>query len=157
MESYHYLRIGPREIAAHRDGISLNSPMVRFADAVGLFDRTQTPAPDDANVRRQIEDFQGKLAATPAFYWLVSEGNGRVAQVQAGRAYVRAQLAATAQGLSMQPLSQALQEYPEQAGPMRGCTPCCRRPRPASRFRCGPGSAMRRPSRRRRAAGCRRS
>lgn len=117
MESYHYLRIGPREIATHRDGISLNSPMVRFADAVGLFDRTQVPAPGDANVRRQIEDFQGKLAATPAFYWLVSEGNGRVAQVQAGRAYARAQLAATAQGLSMQPLSQALQEYPEQAGP----------------------------------------
>ncbi|HVE52599.1 MAG TPA: twin-arginine translocation pathway signal protein, partial [Ramlibacter sp.] len=27
------------------------------------------------------------------------------------------QLAATAQGLAMQPLSQALQEYPEQAGP----------------------------------------
>ena len=38
-------------------------------------------------------------------------------QINAGRAYVRAQLAATAQGLAMQPLSQALQEYPEQAGP----------------------------------------
>ena len=35
--------------------------------------------------------------------------------MNAGRAYVRAQLAATAHGLSMQPLSQALQEYPEQA------------------------------------------
>ncbi|MDP2449010.1 MAG: twin-arginine translocation pathway signal protein, partial [Polaromonas sp.] len=34
-----------------------------------------------------------------------------------GRAYARAQLAATAQGLAMQPLSQALQEYPEQALP----------------------------------------
>ena len=30
---------------------------------------------------------------------------------------MRAQLAATAHGLAMQPLSQALQEYPEQAGP----------------------------------------
>ena len=35
--------------------------------------------------------------------------------VQAGRAYMRAQLAATAHGLSMHPLQQALQEYPEQA------------------------------------------
>jgi len=35
--------------------------------------------------------------------------------VNAGRAYVRLQLAATALGLRMQPLSQALQEYPEQA------------------------------------------
>ncbi len=32
-------------------------------------------------------------------------------------AYVRAQLAATAHGLAMHPLSQALQEYPEQARP----------------------------------------
>jgi hypothetical protein len=32
-----------------------------------------------------------------------------------GRAYVRLQLAATALGLRMHPLSQALQEYPEQA------------------------------------------
>jgi len=47
----------------------------------------------------------------------VSEGNGRVTQVNAGRAYARVQLAATAQGLAMQPLQQALQEYPEQAGP----------------------------------------
>jgi hypothetical protein len=47
---------------------------------------------------------------------MVTEGNSRKTQVNAGRAYARAQLAATAQGLSMQPLSQALQEYPEQAG-----------------------------------------
>ena len=44
-----------------------------------------------------------------------TERNDRITQLQTGRAYVRAQLAATAQGLSMHPLSQALQEYPEQA------------------------------------------
>jgi hypothetical protein len=48
---------------------------------------------------------------------MVSQGNDRVTQLQAGRAYARAQLAATAQGLSMHPLQQALQEYPEQAEP----------------------------------------
>ena len=47
----------------------------------------------------------------------MTEGNDRKTQVNAGRAYVRAQLAATAHGLAMQPLSQALQEYPEQAAP----------------------------------------
>jgi hypothetical protein len=45
---------------------------------------------------------------------MVTEANDRVTQVNAGRAYARVQLAATAQGLAMQPLSQALQEYPEQ-------------------------------------------
>jgi hypothetical protein len=48
---------------------------------------------------------------------MVTEGNDRVTQVNAGRAYARVQLAATAHGVSMQPLQQALQEYPEQAKP----------------------------------------
>jgi hypothetical protein len=48
---------------------------------------------------------------------MVSEDNERATQVHAGRAFARAQLAATAQGVAMQPLQQALQEYPEQAVP----------------------------------------
>ena len=46
---------------------------------------------------------------------MTSDGNDRATQVNAGRAYARVQLAATARGLAMQPLQQALQEYPEQA------------------------------------------
>ena len=117
LESMKVLRVGPKEIAQHRDGISLNGPMVRALAAVGLFDRRQAPAPDDSATTSQIKDFNRKIDGTPAFFWLVTEGNDRLTQVNAGRAYVRAQLAATAAGLSMQPLSQALQEYPEQAVP----------------------------------------
>jgi len=119
LESFKVLRVGPREIAEHRDGISLNDPMVRLLTATGLFDRSVAPGPDDAATTGQLDRFNATLDATPAFYWLVSEGNDRVTQVNAGRAWVRAQLAATAQGLSMQPLSQALQEFPEVAGPYR--------------------------------------
>ena len=110
------LRVGPREIAQHRDGLSINTPLVRALTALGLFDRSKAPAPGDAAIAGQIKDFNAKMATTPAFFWLVTQGNDRRTQVDAGRAYARAQLAATAQGLSMQPLSQALQEYPEQAG-----------------------------------------
>jgi hypothetical protein len=117
LESFKVLRIGPREIAEHRDGLVINTPMVRALTALGLFDRSQAPAPDDAATTGQIKDFNAKIAATPAFFWMVTEGNTRSIQVNAGRAYVRAQLAATAHGLGMQPLSQALQEYPEQAQP----------------------------------------
>ena len=117
MESIKVLRVGPTEIARHRDGISLNDPMVRALAAVGLFDRSKAPTPDDTSTTTQIKDFNTNMAATPAFFWMVTEGNDRATQINAGRAYVRAQLAATAVGLSMQPLSQALQEYPEQAGP----------------------------------------
>ena len=33
-----------QKIARHRDGISINSPMLRLASAVGLYDRSQPPA-----------------------------------------------------------------------------------------------------------------
>ncbi len=117
MESYRLLRVGPQEIAQHRDGLTVNSPMLRAMSAVGLFDRSRAPAPDDYATTSQIQQFQQKLNATPAFFWMTTAANDRRTQVNAGRAYVRAQLAATAHGLAMQPLSQALQEYPEQAAP----------------------------------------
>ncbi len=115
LESFKVLRVGPREIAQHRDGLSVNKPMVRAMAAVGLFDRSKAPGPDDMATTGQIREFNEKIATTPAFFWMVTEGNDRKTQVNAGRAYARAQLAATGQGLAMQPLSQALQEYPEQA------------------------------------------
>ncbi len=117
MESYRVLRVGVAEIAAHRDGLSVLDPMVVLLNRVGLFDRSKAPLPDDYASTSQIEDFRRKLGSTPGFLWLVSAGNDRVMQVNAGRAYVRVQLAAAAQGLSMQPLSQALQEYSEQEKP----------------------------------------
>ncbi len=117
MESYDVLRVGASEIAAHRDGLSLLDPMTILLDRVGLFDRSKAPGPDDYATTSQIEDFGMKLASTPGFLWLVSGGNDRVTQVNAGRAYVRVQLAAAAHGLALQPLSQALQEYREQKAP----------------------------------------
>lgn len=117
LESYRVLRVGPEEITKYRDGLSLNDPMVRALVRFGLFDRTKAPQPDDMAVTGEVKKFNAKLDSTSAFFWLITEGNDRKTQVNAGRAYARAQLAATALGLSMQPLSQALQEYPEQAKP----------------------------------------
>ena len=82
---------------------------------LGLLDRSRAPAADSFATTGQIKDFDRKVDSTPAFLWLISQGNERITQVNAGRAYARVQLAATALGLAMQPLQQALQEYPEQA------------------------------------------
>ena len=117
LESYKVLRVGAEEIARHRDGLSLTDPMVVWMTRLGLFDRSQAPGPDDFATTSQVKDFGEKIASTPGFLWMVSRGNDRVTQVNAGRAYARVQLAATAQGVAMQPLQQALQEYPEQARP----------------------------------------
>ena len=115
LESYKVLRVGPQEIAQYRDGISINTPMVRSLVALGLFDRSKPSDPDSSAVKGQISDFNEKMATTPACVWLSTSDNSRATQMLCGRAYVRLQLAATALGLRMHPLSQALQEYPEQA------------------------------------------
>ncbi len=117
LESLKVLRVGAAEIAQHRDGISLTDAKVVWLNRLGLFDRSKAPGPTDFATTSQIEDFRQKIATTPGFFWMVSEGNSRRTQVGAGRAYARVQLAATGLGLAMQPLQQALQEYPEQAGP----------------------------------------
>ena len=130
LESYKVLRVGAREIAQHRDGLSITDPMLVALDRLGLFDRTKAPAPGDMAVTSQVKDFAKKIESTPAFLWLVTEGNERVTQVNAGRAYARVQLAATAHGVAMQPLQQALQEYAEQARPYAAIHSMLQAPKP---------------------------
>ena len=53
------------------------------------------------------------LHATPAYAALTSLGNERTDQIEAGRRWLRLNLAATSHGLALHPVSQCLQEYPE--------------------------------------------
>ncbi|MFM9928298.1 twin-arginine translocation pathway signal protein [Variovorax sp. H27-G14] len=117
MESYKVLRVGAAEIGQHRDGLFVLDSIPVLMSKVGLFDRSKAPAPDAYVTTSQIKAFKHKLDTTPAFLWMVSDGNDRATQVNAGRAYARVQLAAAAFGVSLHPLQQALQEYPEQATP----------------------------------------
>jgi len=130
METYHWLRVGGSEIARHRDGISINDPVVTMLTRFGLFDRTKAPKPDDAATVDQIKSFNRLLDATPGFLWLVTNDNERTTQISAGKAYVRLQLAGSAHGLSMQPLQQALQEYPEQQANYQAIHTLLEAPRP---------------------------
>jgi hypothetical protein len=113
MESMRLIRIGPREIAQHRDGISLNTPFVRFASTVGLFNRDEFPKPGSTGHKQAIARYQKFTQTAPAFVWLSTSGNTRSQQLNVGRAYVRMQLAATTHRVGVHPLSQALQEFPE--------------------------------------------
>lgn len=112
-ESAKVFRITGEEIARHRDGLSFHGPFFWWASAFGLF--TQEGAMrGDAFIRQQsIDLIDGPLRGTPACAWIVTASNDRRAQLAAGEAYVRANLKATELGLAMQPLSQALQEFPE--------------------------------------------
>jgi hypothetical protein len=131
LESLKVMRIGAAEVAEHRDGLTLLDPMVVWLTRLGLFKRNEAPAPDSFAITGQIKDFAAKLDSTPGFLWMVSEGNDRVTQINAGRAYARVQLAATAHGVVMQPLQQALQEYPEVARPHADIHRLLQAPQPA--------------------------
>ena len=117
MDSMRLLRVGAAEIDQHRDGISITRPLLVALTRTGLLDRSKFPAPDSQATQGQIKDFDVATASTPAYLWLVTEGNRRVQQVDAGRAYVRVNLAGTAAGLVMHPNEQSLQEYAEVAAP----------------------------------------
>lgn len=116
LESARVMRIGPGAIAASPDGISLNSPMVRALYTVGLFDPMEVPVKGTSSLQR-VMDRWVPFETASGFLWLASPDNTRPAQVAAGRAYVRVHLLATAVGVDMHPLSQALQEFPEMRGP----------------------------------------
>lgn len=130
LESLKVMRVGAAEVAEHRDGLTLLDPKVVWLSRLGLFDRRKAPAPDSFAITGQIKDFAAKLDSTPGFLWMVSSGNDRVTQVNAGRAYARVQLAATAHGVTMQPLQQALQEYPEVARPYADIHRVLKAPKP---------------------------
>jgi hypothetical protein len=103
---------GAREVAAHRYGISLEGPAIEAAHAVGLLTQTALAEPGSWAFK-QSEAFLDPLADTAqGFVWLTTGANSRAEQIEAGRAYVRANLAAAAEGVAMHPWSQALQEYP---------------------------------------------
>lgn len=115
-ESIDRLRVGADAIAARPDGIDLHGPFFWWLAALGLMTREKAMTPGTVAYRGGIDYALGWARATPAFGWLVTLANDRIAQIEAGRAYVRLNLKATELGLAMHPVSQVLQEYPEMAG-----------------------------------------
>jgi hypothetical protein len=95
----------------------ITRPFVVVMSKAGLFDRNQFPAPDSQVTAGQIKDFDAITYSTPAYLWIITEGNRRPQQIDAGAAYVRVNLAGAAAGLAMHPNEQALQEYPAVAAP----------------------------------------
>jgi hypothetical protein len=70
-------------------------------------------------IKSQLQRFDDLTASTPSYLWLTTSTNTRATQIEAGRAYVRLNLAGTLLGLAMHPNEQALQEFPEMASNYR--------------------------------------
>lgn len=114
-ESVDLMRIGRAEIARHRDGLVLEGPMIEVAKAIGLLNHETLADLSNPATRDGIEAFEPLAKNAPAYIWMISRENTRAAQLAAGRAYARLNLAAAGAGLAMHPWSQALQEYAEVA------------------------------------------
>jgi len=114
-ESVDVMRIGAGQIDRNPDGIALEGPMIELFSTAGLLTREGLADVDSALFRHGLAALKAPFDTAMAFIWLTSPGNTRREQLRAGRDYVRIQLAATAEGLAMQPFSQALQEFPEMA------------------------------------------
>lgn len=112
-ESIDLTRIGGGEIEQHRDGIDLHGPMFWWLKTLGLMTPENAMTPGTLAHQGGIDYALGWSEATPSFGWIATKGNNRIDQINAGRAYVRLNLQATANGIAMHPVSQLLQEYPE--------------------------------------------
>jgi hypothetical protein len=115
-ESIAVTRIGHAEIARQPWGLALRGPVIELGHAVGLITPKTLADPKSFAFRQQLAFYDPLSASAQAFLGLTSATPSRADEIAAGRAYARANLEATRLGLSMQPMSQALQEFPEMAG-----------------------------------------
>jgi hypothetical protein len=114
-ESVDLFRIGRREVDAQPDGIDFTGPMYEALHLIGLFNRDVALDTSSMSYQQGLAAVLENTDTAVAHIWQVTRTNTRADQIAAGRDWLRLHLAATAQGLGLQPLSQALQEYPEMA------------------------------------------
>lgn len=115
METVRVTRIGEKQINAHPDGIYLSGPMMEVLHFAGILTREKMGDPSSRAFQETLDFYNGLIDSAMAFGWLSTDGNSRKDQLRAGAGWVRLHLAATRVGLSMQPLSQCLQEFPAMA------------------------------------------
>ena len=114
-ESVDLFRIGHREVDANPDGLDFSGPFFEALHLTGQFTREKALNPEGVMFSTALDMVRDTAGTGMAYVWLTTPGNSRAEQIMAGRDWVRLNLTATAIGLGVQPMSQALQEFPEMA------------------------------------------
>jgi len=114
-ETYGWLRFGRQDAAREGDGLALDGPMIPIAKGLGLLDEEDFLDPDSFANQSAASDWRKKAESAAGFMWLATPDDRPETRINAGMAYARLNLAATARGIAMHPWSQALQEYEEMA------------------------------------------
>ncbi len=118
-ESIDLFRMGKSEINANPDGIDLGGPFLESMMLVGMLTREGQLDTTSQEFEIGLDQYREMFTKTPAFVSLVTAGNTRQHQIDAGRRWLRLNLTTTGLGLALHPVSQALQEYDEVAAPYR--------------------------------------
>jgi hypothetical protein len=119
------MRIGAREVDASPDGISLRGPMMETLLLAGQISRPAVADLTTSAHKAGVDKYRAIMATSMAFAWITTSTTGRASELAAGRAHMRLHLTATSLGLSLQPVSQALQEFPEMAAQYRRVHDAC--------------------------------
>ena len=118
-ESIDLMRIGNRAVVKDPDGIDMGGVQM------GLFKMTGIVSHEGLNTKGSqaynigIDMYREIIHSAMGFAWVTASENTRLSQIEAGRNWVRMNLAAQQIGLCIHPLSQILQEFPEMAEPYR--------------------------------------
>lgn len=118
-ESVDLFRIGHAEVDANPDGIDFTGPLFESLRLTGQFTREAATDPTSLVFTSGMDAVFANADTAMGHVWLTTPDNSRETQIATGRDWLRLNLTATLQGLALQPLSQALQEFPEMAGPYR--------------------------------------
>lgn len=118
-ESVNLFRIGHQEVDANPDGIDFTGPLFETLRLTGQFTREAAHDPTSMAYKSGMNAIFANTDSAMGHIWLVTRDNSRKTQIATGADWLRVNLAATALGLGVQPLSQALQEFPEMAEPYR--------------------------------------
>ncbi len=112
-ESIDLMRMGKSEIEASPDGIDMGGVFLETLGLLGQLNRDDLVNPESSAFKNGIPIILEPLETAMGYVFIKTDGNTRADQIAAGRDYVRMNLKATELGISMHPLSQALQEYEE--------------------------------------------
>ena len=112
-ESVDVMRMGKAEINASPDGIDMGGAFLEGLMLTGLLTREGLLDPDSPGFQQGIDVYREIMVNTPAYAVLTTPGNTSLDHIDAGRRWLRLNLTTTRMGLSLHPVSQALQEYPE--------------------------------------------
>ena len=118
-ESIRVTRIGRAEVDAMPNGLAFDGALNAALAGFGLLSREALDDPASVAYQESYRFYEQSCRTAMAFTWTTTRTNTRRDQLEAGRAWVRMQVAANALGVAFHPLSQALQEFPDMAAHYR--------------------------------------